>query len=555
LATKVSIPLIRTGPIKLNIVITTIILLFHGLYGFSQEKIIELTAIDSLIQKGILEIRNEPNQAISIFNELLNESKQSSDSLTTAKALNGLGLAYAAKSDYAKSLEFHYDALTYLSTSNSTITLAFVNNNIGLLYGRFNLYDDALEYLLEAERQINLKQEEDVYNFYNFLLLNISILKGRQDKNDESLRYIIEAEKNLQNTTALSKKAKASRLAITAMEKARVYFKLGRLDSALILAEKNIVTVASSNSPFALGKGLYYLGEIYKIKGEYNKALFYAERADIVANSIEDLPTKREIYLLVSGLYEETNDTKNALAYLKKGTVIDDEIHDVKNTWALYKLKRDIRTKEEAQQTALFEKEKKFNKKLRTLYSLLAIFSIIFAINYFKYLRSRFRKKREQFEQLQNITELELQKTKEVLEINKKELTSAALQIIENGETVQHFKKELDNFKQNIDEVHHKKLERLATSITNNSRKNWEEFRSRFEQVNTDFFKNLKIEHPALSSSELKLCSFLKLNFNSKDIANLMGISPESVKVSRYRLRKKLELERSDNLANYIDSF
>jgi tetratricopeptide (TPR) repeat protein len=323
----------------------------------------------------------------------------------------------------------------------------------------------------------------------------------------------------------------------------------------LILAEKNIVAVSLSNSPFALSKGLYYLGEMHKAKGEYKKALFYAEKADIIANSIEDLATKREIYFLVSSLYEETNNTKKALTYLKKGTEIDDEIHDVKNTWALYKLKRDIRTKEEAQQVALLDKEKKFNKKLRTLYLLLAIISIIFVIIYFKYLRGRYQKKKEQFEQLQQITELELQKTKEVLEINKKELTSAALQIIENGETVQHFKKELHNFKQNIDKVHHRKLERLATSITNNSRKNWEEFRSRFEQVNTDFFKNLKIDHPSLSSSELKLCSFLKLNFNSKDIANLMGISPESVKVSRYRLRKKLELDRSDNLANYIDRF
>lgn len=540
---------------KPNRVITFIIVLLQVLYGFSQENVVELSAIDSLIQKGTLEIRNEPNNAISIFNELLKESIQSSDSLTSAKALNGLGLAYGAKSDYTKSLEFHYDALNYLSTSNSTITLAYVNNNIGLLYGRFNLYDDALDYLLEAERYINLNQDEDIYNFYNFLLLNISILKGRQDKNEESLRYIIEAERNLQNTTGLSQKARASRLAITANEKARAYFKLGRIDSALILVEKNIVTVAAANSPFALGKGLFYLGDIYKAKGEYTKALFYATKADIVANSIEDLATKREIYFLVSSLYEETNETKKALTYLKKATKIDDEIYDVKNTWALYKLKRDIRTKEEAQQTALLEKEKKFNRTLRTIYTLLVIFSIVFGIFYFKYLRRRYKKEKEQFKQIQQLTKLELQKTKEVLEINKKELTSAALQIIENGETVQYFKKELDSFKQNIDKAHHKKLEQLATSITNNSRKNWEEFRSRFEQVNTDFFKNLKKEHPSLSSSELKLCSFLKLNFNSKDIANLMGISPESVKVSRYRLRKKMELQRSDNLVNHVDKF
>jgi tetratricopeptide (TPR) repeat protein/DNA-binding CsgD family transcriptional regulator len=523
--------------------------------SFSQEQPSMEIPVDTLIKRGIDEIRNEPNNAIKIFNELLDKSLQSKDSLSAAKALTSLGRAYEAKSDYTKSLEYHYDALNYLSTSKNTTTLANVHNNIGLLYLRFNLYDEALEYLLEAERYINMNQDKDVHNFYNFLLLNISILKGRQEKHEESLQYAIEAEKNLKNSTEIPEDLKELRLAITTNERARAYLKLGRIDSALILANKNIVTLVSGNSALAIAKGLYYLGEIHKAKGNYKSALFYTQKADLVVNNITDLATQKEIYLLSSSLYEETNDSKKALEYLKKAGEVDAKIFDARNTWAFYKLKRDIRTQEEAQQIALLAKDEKFNRTLRTLYVIFAVITMIFAFFYIKNLRAKHKKEKEQFEQLQQLTQLELQKTQEVLEINKKELTSAALQIIENGETVQHFKKELDSFKQNIDQAHHSKLERLATSITNNSRKNWEEFRSRFEQVNTDFFKNLKKEHPTLSSSELKLCSFLKLNFNSKDIANLMGISPESVKVSRYRLRKKLDLKRSDNLTNYIDQF
>ncbi len=523
--------------------------------GFSQDSSRVEIPVDTLIKRGIDEIRNEPNNAISIFNELLNKSLQSQDSLSAAKALTSLGRAYSAKSDYTKSLEYHYDALNYLSTSKNTTTLANVHNNIGLLYLRFNLYDEALEYLLEAERYINMNQHKDVYNFYNFLLLNISILKGRQEKHEESLLYAIEAEKNLINSTEIPEDLKKLRLAITTNEKARAYFKLGRIDSALTLANKNIVTLISGTSSLAIAKGLFYLGEIHKAKGDNERALFYAQKADLVVYNITDLATQKEIFLLSSSLYEEANEAEKALEYLKKAGEVDAKIFDSRNTWAFYKLKRDIRTQEEAQQIALRAKDEKFNRTLRILYIIFGAITVIFAVFYIKNLRAKHKKEKEQFKQLQQLTQLELQKTQEVLEINKKELTSAALQIIENGETVQHFKKELNSFKQNIDQAHHNKLERLATSITNNSRKNWEEFRSRFEQVNTDFFKNLKKEHPTLSSSDLKICSFLKLNFNSKDIANLMGISPESVKVSRYRLRKKLKLKRSDNLTNYIDKF
>jgi len=537
---------------NLKFIIISLISVLLVFKGYSQEDINRSVTLDSIIIKADSDIRNAPDKAITVLNEVLNESVQSQDSLISAKALNGLGKAYASKSEYAKSLEYHYDALNYLTNSSSTITLAYVHNNIGLLYMRFNLYDEALEYLLEADRNIRVVGTTDENNFHNFLLLNISILEGRRGNHVESHYRAKEAVKSLQNSVV---RGRTFRLAVTANELARTYLNLGMVDSAQVLAERNIVPLARANSAFALGKGYYYLGEIYRTKGNNRVALQYAQKADLITGSIDDLATKLDIFLLVADLYEEVNESKKALEYFKKANAINNEIYNSQETWAFYKLKRDIKTKEEAQQNALLEKDKQLSKTLGGLYAVIAIFIVVFGIFYFKFLRTKHKKEKERYEQLQQLTQLELQKTKEVLEINKKELTSAALQIIENGEAVQQFRKEIDNFKKNIDSTHHKKLENLAASITNNSRKNWEEFRSRFEQVNTDFFKNLKKEHPELSSNELKICSFLKLNFNSKDIANLMGISPESVKVSRYRLRKKLELERSENLSSYIDQF
>jgi len=82
--------------------------------------------------------------------------------------------------------------------------------------------------------------------------------------------------------------------------------------------------------------------------------------------------------------------------------------------------------------------------------------------------------------------------------------------------------------------------------------KDWEDFKRRFEEVHQDFFRILKVICPKLSSNELKLCTLLKLNMNLKEAASIMGISPESVKTARYRLRKKLNLSREDNLIDFI---
>jgi len=73
--------------------------------------------------------------------------------------------------------------------------------------------------------------------------------------------------------------------------------------------------------------------------------------------------------------------------------------------------------------------------------------------------------------------------------------------------------------------------------------------------VHEEFLKRLKENYPDLSPRELKLCAYLRLNISSKEIANLMDISVRGVEISRYRLRKKLQLEHDRNLTEFIISF
>jgi len=80
----------------------------------------------------------------------------------------------------------------------------------------------------------------------------------------------------------------------------------------------------------------------------------------------------------------------------------------------------------------------------------------------------------------------------------------------------------------------------------------WEHFAVHFDKVHNDFFIALKKQHPNLTPNELKLCAYLRMNLSTKEMARLMNISVRGVEISRYRLRKKLQLSTETNLFTYL---
>ena len=77
-------------------------------------------------------------------------------------------------------------------------------------------------------------------------------------------------------------------------------------------------------------------------------------------------------------------------------------------------------------------------------------------------------------------------------------------------------------------------------------------FQEAFNNADKKFLKKIKSKHAELTPNDLRLCAYLRLNLSSKEIAPLLNISPRSVEVKRYRLRKKMNLPHDTNLTNYI---
>lgn len=140
-----------------------------------------------------------------------------------------------------------------------------------------------------------------------------------------------------------------------------------------------------------------------------------------------------------------------------------------------------------------------------------------------------------------------------------RELANATLHLIQKNKTLTSLRNELNKLLKS-NSIDHSQTHLLSNFIKKINRdlrneKNRELFDSYFDEVHQDFIARLKEKYEDLTPKELRLCAYLKMNISTKEIAPLMDISVRGVEISRYRLRKKLNLKKNDNLTDFIMSF
>ena len=170
------------------------------------------------------------------------------------------------------------------------------------------------------------------------------------------------------------------------------------------------------------------------------------------------------------------------------------------------------------------------------------------------------RKTEQSFEEQKLAAEKEIMQLKNEslqsdMKYKNKELATATYHIIQKNKFLNSLKQELLSLIQTTsnDETSGD-LRRLIRKIDRDieNENNWAVFDRYFDEVHQEFHSRLKKKHPELTPGELRLCSYLKMNISTKEIAPLMNISFRGVEISRYRLRKKLKLDRSVNITDYL---
>ncbi|MFV8466947.1 LuxR C-terminal-related transcriptional regulator [Flavobacterium sp. LB1P62] len=141
-----------------------------------------------------------------------------------------------------------------------------------------------------------------------------------------------------------------------------------------------------------------------------------------------------------------------------------------------------------------------------------------------------------------HILELELQS-------KSSEVAGKSLSIAKQSEMIENIQGILDS------ESDFNKLKseiKKAIKINAVNKHEWETFETNLNQIHNEFIISLSKKFPILTSKDIKLCIYLKMNLSSKEIAPMMNISFRGVELHRYRLRKKLNLTQEENLSKFL---
>jgi DNA-binding CsgD family transcriptional regulator len=464
-----------------------------------------------------------------------------------------LGNINLAQNNHLSALEYYQESLLLARTSNFDDLLPHLNNNMGLLYKEIEDYDDALQSFDKAYKLFIDQGDEanSVYPLYNIALINS--IQGDDEAAIEG--YLNLTSYHLKNENWLS-------LAAIYNSVSEIYFKNEDLENAnkflsmSLNALKN-KTDSFNSGPVSLQEGAVYsnAAEIYAYSEQTRLAKVYAHKSLKVS-----LPNSYKLYVfrsskVLADIYDAEKQLDSALYFYKLYTNYNDAYQDESDIKQLTMLKMQNEFDEILRQKEIeriYREAEYKNRELKFTGFLIAVFliAIILVLLYVNQKNKNAKLKLKE----ENLL-LEKKQLEKDLDYKKKELVSNLMYLLEKNEFITSISKKLIELKPDAKKDNKDIIQQIINEIrVNSSQQVWEEFELRFKEVHMDFYDSLNDAHPDLTPNEIKICAFLRLNMSTKEISAITHQSVKSINMARFRLRKKLDIDRDENLISYLNS-
>lgn len=535
-----------------------------SILSWSQQKIDSLKAIlekEVSVSEYKIDLVNEIGYRYWIVNseEALKYGKQGlklADSLGysqgKAKANRVLGVAYWTRGD-------HLNAIKHLSTSleqNQTLSnaeeTANTTLNLAMVYATLRDDEKALSMYQGAITQftaLNLKSRIAT------TFTKIASLYIEQNRLEEAKDYLVNALKMHTESNFIYGIAEAhNRLGI-------LYIKLKEKEQAYYHIERAIINGRKVNDSDGMISNLIQYGKLLMLDNDFKTA---EEHFLLAINRSKNNNLKRyelEAYGLLKDLKLKENNSKDALTYYDKYITLKDSIYNSDNAMKIAALKFNNELLAKEKELELLTEKEHSNNIIKWTLILGLVLMMTITIIYVSNFKKRTLQERELEATREEINRAELENAKlkqqelqQQLDFKNRELTSYTLNFVQKNELFQELKEEIESLKTATPKQRDKTITSLNRVIKQhiNIDRNWEDFKRYFEEVHIGFIEKLKSIHPDLSANDLKICALTRLNLNIKESATILGITPESVKTARYRLRKKLNLEHNEELLSYF---
>lgn len=502
-----------------------------------------------------------PDSTFLALKEAYNRAVEKKEPLAAARCLVQMGQICFHLGHFPQALEYHLQAGNIFRKEGAQQQLADNLNDIGMLY------------YYNKQPELSRRQYEEA----------LAIFRQLNNKTGVALTYgkighLYEKQQQYDSAFLYQRRALAAYL--SADDKAgmskiyenigSIYEDLARYDSASFYFNKALELNIQGEDKIARIEILNNLGDVCRKTGQYAGALMQTRRALLLALELHEQRQLSGAYRDIAKAHHLAGANDSAFYYLELSRQYLLETYSEENSKqvALLQTVYDIEKKNNE-----IERLQNARKTTRIITAATVIVILLLvALGILVISRQRLKLRNEQilrqqhrqiFETEKELMEAALQnkqlqegKLKEELEVRSRELTTHTLHLIQKNQLLEELRVRLDEMVKDEKRDQKKQLKQLLGQINHsfNHDQYWVDFRNIFEQVHQAFFDNLKKYCDTLTSNDLRVVALLKMNMESQDIATLLGISQDSLRVVRYRLRKKLNLQQGESLTAFIQS-
>jgi tetratricopeptide (TPR) repeat protein len=347
-----------------------------------------------------------------------------------------------------------------------------------------------------------------------------------------------------------------------------------KADTSLPINQFNIATVYSNLARVDFGKGNYErgigrlyeslkifrkigntqsitevylkLGEGYASLHQDEHAINYYLEAKRIADSIQIPSIQEAVYYQLFTFYKQKGDLENALYYHIAYEKIHNELMTLGYKATIAEKEVKYKVQEKINKIEMLEKENSIivAYAITTVLGILLLsLVVVLVLNHRRLLHKK----------NQELTDMKLRFASQKAKNDAMRMKKITLSLHEKSDFIKELQEEINKLSNKEDQkLMEKKIEALReTKILTDA--DWREYNRVFEEIYPSFSKKIK-DYEELSTGDKRQLIFLKLGLKQSEIAQLMGISPESAKKAKQRLSKKIGLKTTRELTKFIES-
>jgi tetratricopeptide (TPR) repeat protein len=499
-----------------------------------------------------------------------------------AYCLANLGLLNYYRGNYPQALAYYEKASVLYLTMNNPEESSELLNRIGMTYWSLGINDKALHYMLEFIKLLNadrpkalgiafnnigaiyrdLGDNEKALEYYRrgaeyyrlagdsldlpSPLTNIGNIYSAGENPDSALYYYSIA---LKISDAIGDRLQSAK---TKHNIALIFEKSGDYDQAKELLMDYYTLSKEIGYKEGIAQSLLSLGNFYKGRGNLKEATKYYRDCIALSDSINLLQVLKNAHLGLSEVLQGTHQYKDALYHYQKYAEVNDTIYNADKSRIITELQTRYETEKIEQEKELLIRENELkDRRINTLYIIVASFLILvmgILVLIILYRKITLGKKL--------LAESEAARLAQKVDFQNRELADSALALSRNLSFISKLLTDLKSLSPHVDDSGTQNLVSIIRNIKHlDSDPAWNEFEMRFQNVHTRFYDNLTREFPTLTSNEMRLCALIKLGMNTKDISTVTFQNIRAIETARLRLRKKLNLDGTEDLTTFLLKF